>query len=167
MCGFIFNGMQVSFLFRAGCGFRCNFGDEFCRSIVPFLCSFSCLFPTSCRSLVVFIFHRPAGVYHRSLPITRLLFLSSTCQPPIYPTRGDPILSCLPLIPCRALVDSFLTKREPILGVCGLAAKADLINSARQGQAMGLLRLHNSHFALAYPHHALPPPHIRIHDGAC
>jgi len=101
-------------------------------------------------------FRRPAGVYRRSLPITQLLFLSSTCQPRICPTRGDLIPSCLPLIPCRALVDSFLTKRESILGVCGLAAKADLINGARQGQAMGLLRLHNSRFALVYPHHALP-----------
>jgi len=61
-------------------------------------------------------------------------------------------------------------KREPTLGVCGLAAKADLINGARQGQAMGLLHLHNSRLTLAYPHPILtcpPPPHIRIHDGAC
>jgi hypothetical protein len=132
------------------------FGDELWRSVVPFLCSFSFLFPPSRRSLIVFIAHRPTGVYRRFLHITRLLFLSSTRQRRICPTRGGLIPSCLPFIPCRAVVDSLFMKRESIIGVRRLAA---LISGARQGQAMGPPPLHDSCFALAYPHltfHTLP-----------
>jgi len=122
--------------------------SESCHSVVPF----PPIFPPSRRLLVVFITHRPSGVCRRSFHITRLLFLSSTCQHRIYPTRGGLILFCLPLTPCRAVVDPLFMKREPIIGVFVLAAKASLVSGARRGQAIGLLPLHDSCFALAYPY---------------
>jgi hypothetical protein len=45
------------------------FGDDLRRSVVPFLSSSSTT-PTFTHSFIV---HRPAGVYRRSLHITRLL----------------------------------------------------------------------------------------------
>lgn len=132
------------------------FGERLCRSVVPFLSSFSFLFPPSRRSLMIFIPYRPTGVYRRFLNITRFpKFLSSTCQRRICPTRVGLISSCLPLIPCRAVIDSLLTS-ETHISLEFAGQQLYIIGGTRQGQAMGPLPLHDSCFALAYP---LPTSH--------
>lgn len=98
------NGMQVSFLIRAGCGFL-----QHSESSVVRLFRFSLAFTSPFHPLIV----HPSSLLPtgRRLPsFPRLLFLSSMRQHRIYPTHGrsDP---CLPLVP----FDSLFTKLEPII----------------------------------------------------
>jgi hypothetical protein len=126
---------------------------ELCRSVVPFLSSLSFLF----HHLVVYSSSLlPIGLSASTVVpcisryTTPLSFVNVSTS---NLTRGGLIPSCLPLIPCHAVVGSLFTKRESIIGVRGLTAQASLISSACREQAMGLLPLLDSCFALSnlYP----------------
>jgi hypothetical protein len=119
---------------------------ELCRSVVPFLSSFSMFThslycPQACWRLPSF----PAYL------MTPVSFVSaSTSNLPAEVLSRPAFVSSLVV----QYLASLFAKREPILGVRRLA-----IIGARQGQAMGLLPLHDSCFALAYPYptfHTLP-----------
>jgi len=126
MCGCLYNGIQVSVLDQVR--WLSATPRELCHSVVPFLSSIS-----SVHSSSSFPIGLPASTVVPCISHDSFFFLSSTRQCRIYPTRRGLIPFFLPLIPCRAAVDSLFTKRGSIIGIHRPAA---LISDVRQGQSI-------------------------------